>query len=69
MKTRFDHPWAVAMREQMWLFGKAGEMIARCADPELLLDPQALPDCCLQAPEQRLNPFEFHGKRCCDAPT
>jgi hypothetical protein len=68
MRIRFDNPWG-AVREHLWLFDKACEMAAKCIDPELLLDPQAPSECCLQPPERRLNPLEFHGKRCCDAST
>jgi hypothetical protein len=65
MKTRFDPPWALA--EQLWLFGKASEVIVKCIDSKVLRGSTAAHDCCVESLDQRLNPLEFHGRRCCDA--
>lgn len=68
MKTRFDPPWALAMREQMWFLGKASEAIVKCIDSKVLRGSPAPHDCCVEPLGERLNPLEFHGRRCCDAP-
>ena len=63
MTTRFDNPWFAVVLEQMWICRQATEVVAKCIDPQLLLDPQALTNYCLHPSEPRLNPLEFHGKR------
>lgn len=68
MRTDFNNPWLEAMLEQMWFVRQATDTAAKCIDPELLHDAQALSDYCLQPTERRLNPLEFHGKRRSPAP-
>lgn len=63
MTSNFSNPWFDAMLEQMWIVRHATETAAKCIDPELISDPQALTDYCLEPTEQRLNPLEFHGRR------
>ncbi|MEP7281451.1 MAG: hypothetical protein ABI696_05695 [Rubrivivax sp.] len=63
MTSHFPNPWAEAILEQMWIVRQTTAMLARSVDLELLLDPQAMTDYCLNPTEKRLNPLEFHGKR------
>lgn len=59
----FNNPWAEMMIEQLWLYRQSTEVAAKCFDAELLTDPHALSDYCLNPTEKRLNPIDFHGKR------
>ena len=63
MRTSLNNPWVDAVIEQMWVYCQATDVLAKCIDAELLSDPQALTQSCLNPSEQRLNPLEFHGKR------
>lgn len=63
MKSSFNNPWFEVILEQMWIARQTTSMVARSIDTELLGDPQALTDYCLNPTEKRLNPLEFHGKR------
>lgn len=63
MPRQFINPWFELVLEQTWIVRQATETAAKCIDPELMLDPQALSDYCLEPTEERLNPLEFHGKR------
>jgi len=63
MRSSFPNPWADVILAQMWFVWQTTDVVARCIDPELLLDPQAMVDYCLHPSAERLNPLEFHGKR------
>ena len=63
MTKSFPNPWVDLILEQMWIVRQTTAMVARSIDSELLLDPQAIADYCLNPAEKRLNPLEFHGKR------
>jgi len=63
MRSSFQNPWAEVILNQTWIVWQTAEVVARSIDFELLLDPQALTDYCLNPSEKRLNPLEFHGKR------
>lgn len=68
MRSSFQNPWAEVILNQTWIVWQTAEVVARSIDFELLLDPQALTDYCLNPSEKRLNPLEFHGKRRSPAP-
>ncbi len=63
MTSSLPNPWAEVILEQMWIVRQTTTLVARSIDAELLCDPQALTDYCLNPSEERLNPLEFHGKR------
>ena len=63
LRISFNNPWIDAMLEQAWIVSQVTGTVAKCIDPELLSDAQALSDYCLHPSEERLNPLEFHGKR------
>jgi len=63
MTSSFPNPWVEVMLEQMWIVRQTTAMLATSIDFNLLLDPQAMTDYCLNPSEKRLNPLEFHGKR------
>lgn len=63
MLTSLNNQWFKAMLNQVWIYQQTTEVMAKCIDPDLLLDPQAMTDYCLHPTEKRLNPLEFHGKR------
>lgn len=63
MLSSFNNPWFTAVLDPLWAVRQATETVAKCVDPELLSDPQSLTDYCTDPSEQRLNPFDFHGKR------
>lgn len=64
----FDNPWVELALQQIWLYRKSLEVAEKCVDADLLSDPVALSDHCLNPSEQRLNPIEFHGRRRTPAP-
>ena len=63
MSNSFPNPWAEVILEQMWIVRQTTSLVARSIDAELMCDPQALTDYCLNPSAKRLNPLEFHGKR------
>ncbi len=63
MRSSFSNPWVEVILEQMWITRQTTAMLASSIDFDLLLDPQAMTDYCLNPSEKRLNPLEFHGKR------
>jgi hypothetical protein len=63
MTSSFINPWVEMILQQMWIVRQTTSMVARSIDTELLGDPQALTDYCLNPTEKRLNPLEFHGRR------
>lgn len=63
MRNSFSNPWVEIILEQMWIVRQTSEVLVRSIDFELLLDPKALTDYCLNPSEEILNPLEFHGKR------
>jgi len=63
MRSSFPNPWAEVIIEQMGIVRQSTNVVARCIDPELLLDPQAVVEYRLHPSAERLNPLEFHGKR------
>lgn len=63
MLSSFNNPWFTAVTDPLWAVRTATETAARCIDTELLADPQSLTDYCTEPREQRLNPFDFHGRR------
>ncbi len=63
MLSSFNNPWFTAVTDPLWAVRTASETAARCIDAELLADPQSLTDYCIEPMEQRLNPFDFHGRR------
>jgi hypothetical protein len=67
MTNNFPNAWVEVVLEQLWIVRQTTSVVAKCIDTELLCDPQALTDYCLNPSEERLNPLEFHGKRCAPA--
>ncbi len=63
MTAHLNNPWVNLWLEQMWLGARITDTASKCVDAELLLDPQALTEHCLEPNEPRLNPLDFHGKR------
>lgn len=63
MLSSFNNPWLVVTIDPLWAVRQATETFAKCIDPDLLTDPQSMADYCTDPSEQRLNPFDFHGKR------
>lgn len=63
MLSSFNNPWFTVVLDPLWAVRQATETAAKCVDPELLSDAQSLTDYCTDPSEQRLNPFDFHGKR------
>jgi hypothetical protein len=63
MTSSYNNAWLDAVLEQIWFVRQATDVAAKSIDPQLLRDPQAMTDYCLNPTAQRLNPLEFHGKR------
>lgn len=63
MLSSFNNPWLTVVIDPLWTVRQATETAAKCVDPELVGNSQSLTNYCTDPSEQRLNPFDFHGKR------
>lgn len=63
MTADANNPWVNLWLDQMWLGARITDTASKCVDADLLLDPQALTEHCLEPNEPRLNPLDFHGKQ------
>lgn len=63
MLSSFNNPWFTVVTDPLWTFRQATQTAARCVDAEFLSDLQALVSDGAEQREQRLNPFDFHGRR------
>lgn len=53
MLSSFNNPWFTVAADPLSAWRQAAEAAARCLDADLRAEPNG----------QRLNPFDFHGRR------
>ena len=68
MKDKFANVWIDPVLQQACNYRLTRELMTKGMEACLQVGPQTRVDCCMPPSDERLNPLEFHGKRCAEGP-